>query len=48
MSTAESASVKMPPGPELPAARRSLAAMASTWRRVVADGEPARARRPPP
>src|SRR3989441_10566651 len=31
MSTAESASVKMPPGPELPAARRSLAVMASTW-----------------
>src|SRR6267142_701947 len=30
MSTAESASVKMPPGPELPAARRSLAVMAST------------------
>src|SRR5438093_8562952 len=31
MSIAESASVKTPPGPELPAARRSLAAMASTW-----------------
>src|SRR5262247_1478836 len=31
MSTAESASVKMPPGPELPAARRSLPVMASTW-----------------
>ena len=30
MSTAESASVKMPPGPEPLAARRSLAAMAST------------------
>ena len=30
MSTAESASEKMPPGPELPAARRSLATMAST------------------
>src|SRR6266498_620463 len=31
VSTAESASVKIPPGPELPAARLSLAAMASTW-----------------
>src|SRR5919204_6599483 len=31
MSMAESASVKIPPGPELPAARRSLAAIASTW-----------------
>src|SRR5437867_6416550 len=29
MSIAERASVKMPPGPELPAARRALAAMAS-------------------
>src|SRR5215831_13850024 len=31
MSTAESARVKMPPGPELPAARRTLPVMASTW-----------------
>src|SRR5437867_2381805 len=31
VSMAESASVKIPPGPELPAARLSLAAMASTW-----------------
>src|SRR5216117_1647621 len=31
MSIAESASVKIPPGPELPAARLSLAAMASVW-----------------
>src|SRR5947199_2403315 len=31
MSTAESASVKMPPGPELPAARRSLPVIASTF-----------------
>ncbi len=31
MSTAESASAKMPPGPEPPAMRRHLAAMASTW-----------------
>jgi len=30
MSTAESARVKIPPGPELPAARRSFAVMAST------------------
>src|SRR5215472_14856008 len=31
MSTAERARAKMPPGPELPAARRILATMASTW-----------------
>ena len=31
MSTAEIASEKMPPGPEPPARRRHLAAMASTW-----------------
>ena len=31
MSTAERASAKMPPGPQLPAMRRHLPATASTW-----------------
>src|SRR5713226_1010076 len=42
-SIAERASVKMPPGPEPPAARRSFAAIASTWVGSSPTTSPARA-----